>query len=161
MRYSVNKNGEIIRSSQFVSKQSIWFLIAIIGLLLFLYFYSNSYNNKLKNIDYTNTIKEFVAAEDNRDFNSVYKFFSPEIKRFWSFTNPSYQKIKNVYIKSWESTKDSKNKILNIKRINNHTYTYTVRFSYYHVKKRKNYSYINSIKIVFDNRGKIIELNDL
>jgi hypothetical protein len=120
---------------------------------------NNVSNNKetIKVIDFSKEIKGFIKAEEKRDFDLIYSFFSPHFSRYYDITNPSYSKLKERYEYLWGFTSNSKNSIQSIDRINDFTYDIRTIFSYYNRRKNKNFTTNSTVRFLFDSNGKIVE----
>lgn len=108
--------------------------------------------------DAASIISNFLIAEDHRDFEEIFLFYSTDLKNYWSFKNPSYSKLKKEYTSSWNRTMYSKNTILDIVKINDYTFDVNIDFEFlqYNHENAKN---VNSVlRFILDENGKIIEL---
>lgn len=119
-------------------------------------------NNNVKPIetaiDFRERIKDFFVAEDERDFARIYKFFSPNIIRYYHLNNPTYSDLKASYNKSWNSTAYSSNSIKKITLLSTYIYKVETVFEYYDIKKN-DYRTINSLLMIsFDKYGYITKL---
>ena len=114
--------------------------------------------DNLIQFDATSIISNFLIAEDNRDFDQIYSFYSTDLKRYWAFKYPSYSKLKKEYTSSWNRTVYSKNTIQEIVKINDFTFDVYIDFEFlqYNHENPKN---VNSVlRFMLDDSGKIIEL---
>ena len=103
-------------------------------------------------------LTEFLAAEDNRDFDQIYSFFAQDMLRYWSFTNPTYGKLNKEYNASWNRSAYSKNNVLEIKKIDDLNYQVSIDFEFLQYN-REDVSHVNSeLRFVFDENGKITEM---
>jgi S1-C subfamily serine protease len=106
--------------------------------------YNNSKSNKVtyriekEKTNYENTIRDFLKAEENRDFDKIYSFFSPKLSRYYDINNPNYSKLKNRYEYLWGFVSNSRNYINSIDKINEYTYDLNTNYKYYNERKRKN-----------------------
>ena len=108
--------------------------------------------------DAASIISNFLQAEDNRDFDQIFSFYSTDLKRYWTFKYPSYSKLKKEYTSSWNRTIYSKNTIQDIVKINDFTFDVNIDFEFlqYNHENSKN---VNSVlRFVLDQNGKISEL---
>jgi serine/threonine protein kinase len=103
-------------------------------------------------------LKQFLQAEDNRDFDKIYSFFAPNMKRYWSFEYPSYDKLKKEYLASWNRSQYSRNNIQQIEKINDLTFNVYIDFEFLQYN-HENEKHVNSeLRFVFDENGKIMEM---
>jgi len=109
-------------------------------------------------MDYSDKIRNFILAEDSRDFDKIYSYYSPKLKRYWQTKNPTYSKLKKQYINAWKSTSYSKNDIDRIVRINSNTYDLYTRYEFYRIKLGKTFTVNSRIRFIFDNKAKISEV---
>lgn len=126
---------------------SVLFLIGI-GFLIYLKAFKPDQNIQ--------TIKDFIAAEQSRDFNSIDSYFSPNMIRYWNLSYPTTEQLAKRYYHTWAVTPSSSNQIQEIDKTGDNTYDLHTQFSY--TDKRGNYRSISSVvRFVFDNNGKITE----
>lgn len=111
--------------------------------------------------DYSEVIRNYISAEDNRNFDKIYSFYSTNLKRYWSTKNPSYSKLKKQYENSWKSTSYSKNYIDRIVRNSVTSYDLFTKYEFFRIKLDKTFTVESQIRIVFDGNGKIIEVYKL
>jgi S1-C subfamily serine protease len=108
--------------------------------------------------DYSETIRQFLKAEDERDFSKIYSYYADTLRRYWNINNPSLQDLKNQYEIAWKATSSSKNTILQISKLSQDIYEVKLIFDYFHIKKRKQMSVQSTIKIYFNKNGKVVEV---
>ena len=103
-------------------------------------------------------IRGLLLAEDNRNFDEVIKYYDLiNIKRYWNSNYPTYDKLKSLYTSSWKSSGKSSNTIKYINKIYDKIYDVNVDFSYFD-KNKNTYKSVNStLRVVFNENGKIIE----
>jgi len=113
---------------------------------------------EIKVVDFSDQIRSFLQAEDNRDFNTIYSFYAPEIIKYWSFKYPSIDKLKREYTSSWNRTIYSQNNIERIEKVTD--YSYIVYLDYEFQQYSREYpSHVSSeLQFVFTEDGKISEL---
>ena len=112
-----------------------------------------------KEIDYEKRIRKFLKAEDERDIRQIIDFYeSNNLKRYWEYKNPSNEEIKKIYTSLWEKTSNSSNKIISILKKNDKIYDVNLDFTYYQTKKKSKKSVNNTIRIIFNEKGKIVEI---
>ena len=109
-------------------------------------------------IDYENQIRGFLQAEDNRDFDAIYSYFAPEIIRYWTFNNPSYDKLKREYTSSWNRSEYSQNHIEQIEKVTDNSYIVFIDFEFKQYSKENPSHVASELKFVFTDDGKISEL---
>lgn len=110
-------------------------------------------------IYYHNQIKELLKAEDDRDFNTVVNYYDLDnIKRYWDIINPSFDDLSKAYYNSWKATENSSNKINSIKKEWERIYDVNLDFRFYHIKKKKWKTVNSTIRFVFGQSDRIIEI---
>lgn len=109
-------------------------------------------------IDYESQIRGFLQAEDNRDFDAIYSYFAPEIIRYWSFNDPSYDKLKREYTSSWNRSEYSQNHIEQIEKVTDNSYIVFIDFEFKQYSKENPSHVASELKFVFTDDGKISEL---
>tara|TARA_R100000306_G_scaffold62450_2_gene70353 strand:- start:1112 stop:3817 length:2706 start_codon:yes stop_codon:yes gene_type:complete len=120
---------------------------------------TNSRDNNFEEIEgvmVRNTLSKLLFAEEQRNFNDIFSFFSSNMSRYWDMNNPSYSDLKKRYEYIWGFTSNSKNKIEKIEKVNTYTYDLYTEFSYYNLNNNENFVTNSIIRYVFDNNGKII-----
>src|SRR5690606_27786282 len=110
-----------------------------------------------KEVDYSERIRDFLKAEEKRDFDAIYGFLSPKFNRYYDITDPSYSKLKNRYEYLWGFTSNSKNYIKSSDKINDYTYDLNTRYTYYNHRKGREFSVNSTVRFLFDENGKIVE----
>lgn len=108
---------------------------------------------------YENQIKALLKAEDERDFSSVVKFYDLDnIKRYWDNSNPSYDDLSKAYYKSWSATSNSSNSVNRIDKEWERIFDVNLDFKFYH-KRKEEWKTVNStVRFVFGQNDKIIEV---
>ncbi len=109
-------------------------------------------------VNYENIIHDFLQAEENRDFEIIYSYFSPKFSRYYDINTPNYSKIKNRYEHFWSFISNARNTIKSIDKINDYTYDLYTNFQYYHLKKETEFSVDSRVRFLFDSNGKIVEV---
>jgi RimJ/RimL family protein N-acetyltransferase len=99
-----------------------------------------------------------LQAEDNRDFDAIYSYFAPEIIRYWTFNNPSYDKLKREYTSSWNRSEYSQNHIEQIEKVTDNSYIVFIDFEFKQYSKENPSHVASELKFVFTDDGKISEL---
>lgn len=118
---------------------------------------SNTY--VLTNEDYHSIIKDFLKAEDERDFIRIDSYFSSNLKRYYNLNYPTYANLKSSYQRSWRSTSNSENTIYSIYSINSAgIYNVETLFKYFDLKKERIVKSMNTVRFDFDENGYIIRL---
>lgn len=112
---------------------------------------------KKDKFNHENIIREFLLAEEKRDFDEIYSFFSPKFSRYYDLNEPNYFKVKNRYEYLWGFVSNAKNNIKSIEKINDFTYDLNTNYTYYNERKEKDFSVNSTVRFLFDTNGKIIE----
>jgi len=108
--------------------------------------------------DFSDIIRQFLQSEDEREFSKIYSFYADTIRRYWTINNPSYQDLKNQYELAWKATSSSKNTIQQINKVADEIYEVKLIFDYYHTRKQKQMSVQSTIRIYFNENGKVVEV---
>lgn len=111
-----------------------------------------------KEIDFSNQIRRFIEAEDKRDFDLIYSFFSPSMSKYYDIQNPTYTKLKEKYEYVWGITSYASNDIQQIVKINDYVYDMKTSYSYFHNRKQENFQVESTVRFMFNEEGKLIEL---
>lgn len=107
--------------------------------------------------DFSKSIRDFLKAEEERDFDKIFSFFSPNLSRYYNILNPTYSRLQKKYSIVWSITSNARNNILSIHKINDYTYDLITDFSYYHIRRHKDEKVKTTVRFLFDKYGKIIE----
>jgi V8-like Glu-specific endopeptidase len=112
----------------------------------------NNAASTLENMD--EVIRNYIRAEDNRDFGAIWSFYAPYPLQYWDLNNPTKEDIRNRYEHNWSVISSSSNEIQSIRKINAQTYDMNLLFSFT-TQKGISKTVNSSIRFVFDNDGKI------
>ncbi len=107
---------------------------------------------------YRNAIRGFVAAEDSRNFDRLYSFFSDNLMRYWDLSNPTYDDLLNRYQYVWGKTSQSRNIITDIRKITDRTFDLYTEYEYYDLRRERTISKSSRVRYHFDGSGKIDEV---
>jgi hypothetical protein len=107
---------------------------------------------------FSSEIRGFLKAEGDRDFNTIYSYFSPQIRRYYDIINPDFSGLKSIYEKLWGYSIYSRNDIKAIEEINDSTYNVQINYRYFDKKKLVELNEKSTIQFLFDSNGKIIEI---
>ncbi|RXK88167.1 serine protease [Chlorobaculum sp. 24CR] len=107
---------------------------------------------------YRTTIRGFVVAEDSRDFDQIYGYFSDNLLRYWDMSKPSYDDLLKSYQFVWRKTSQSRNIITDIRKITDRTFDLYTEYEYYDLTKQKTISKSSRVRFHFDGSGKIDEV---
>lgn len=102
-----------------------------------------------------NTINNLIKAEENRDFTSIMNNFSPQIIKYWDLTNPSRERMYNLYESTWAKALDISYNNISVQRITDNIYEMTADYSYYSIKDDDIKSFKIKNRYEFDKNGKI------
>jgi len=108
--------------------------------------------------DAESIISNFLLAEDNRDFEQIFSFYSSNLKRYWDFKYPSKSKLNKEYIASWNRTSYSRNTVQNIVKIDDFTFDFYIDFEFLQYNHENAQNVQSVIRFVLDKDGKIVEL---
>jgi S1-C subfamily serine protease len=107
---------------------------------------------------YRAAIRGFVAAEDSRDFDRMYRYFSDSLMRYWGIQNPTYDELLKQYRNAWSKTSRSRNIITAIRKITDRTFDLYTEYEYYDLRKQQTFSKSSRVRYHFDGSGKIDEV---
>jgi len=103
-------------------------------------------------------VKDFLVAEEQRDFKKILSFLSPKRSRFYNVPTVEYLAIKNYYESLWNAISDERNYVKSIDKINEYLYELNAEYKYYNNKTRKGFTGDNTLRFLFDTKGKIIQV---
>ncbi len=106
-------------------------------------------------------IRNVVNAEDNRNFDLFWSYFSPNVRRYWDVRYPSYSKLKKMLELQWGKKSYSANFVQSIDYVSHNTYNLHTRFEYQMKKSGKQKSVYSTVRYVFDDDGKVLEVYGL
>jgi S1-C subfamily serine protease len=107
---------------------------------------------------YCAVIRGFVSAEDSRDFQRLYGYFSENLIRYWDISNPTYSDMLNHYQTVWSRVSQSRNIITDIRKITDRTFDLYTEYEYYDLRKQATISKSSRVRYHLDGSGKIDEV---
>lgn len=161
-----SKNSRIINLG--ISSIVIVLIASVVIILNWNWFFSEDNrstidtNNSLTESNFTNdfhisTIKTFIKAEDERDFDKVYSFFANPLKRYWDLEDVDSIKLRKKYDYAWSLSSYSQNKIDTIIKVTKNTYDLYTIFKHFSLKKQAYITNRSLIRFIFNDKGKINE----
>ena len=165
---SNNSNSSSSQKNQ-VKSNSLQWLFAIpvlIAVFFFINAYFGIYNfNSVDNLD-SNTeinvtafqkdlIRDFVKAEEERNWSKIKGFFSADIRRYWDLYNPSHDEVKSSYEKAWDLTSNGENKIDKVKSVRDNQYDLKTSYTYYDNRKQEYFRVHSLVRFEFDENNKL------
>jgi V8-like Glu-specific endopeptidase len=105
-----------------------------------------------ENLD--NVIRNYIKAEDDRDFGAIWNFYAPHPLQYWDLNNPTEEDIRKRYEHNWSVISSSSNAIKSIRKVNAQTYDINLLFSFT-TQKGISKTVDSHIRFVFDDDGKI------
>ena len=118
----------------------------------------NNNNVGIVNINYPDIIRKALKAEEQRNFDEIYSYYSPYMRRYWDIYYPDYKTLKKSYEYVWDFTSYSYNEVNKIVRVNTNTFDLYTQFTYFDNNKLQSFKTKSIIRYVFDNNGKIKEI---
>jgi len=103
-------------------------------------------------------IRNLLIVESDRDFKVISTYYSENIERYWDSENINIEELKAQYTNAWSKSSDSKNKILNIERVDHYTLHIETEFSFTDKNTNNTVSFINLNKYVFNDKGLITQV---
>jgi len=100
-------------------------------------------------------IRAFLLAEEKRNFEQIFSYFSLSISRFYDLHNPTRAMLKEKYEQIWQFTAQPKNEILEITKVEKNTYDLTTLYSYYDLDKEQTFYNKFIIRFILAYDGKI------
>lgn len=108
--------------------------------------------------EYRNAIRGFVVAEDSRDFDRLYGYFSDNLIRYWNLSRPTYDDLFHRHRSIWSRIGQSRNIITEIRKITDRTFDLYTEYEYYEPRRQKTISKSSRVRYHFDRSGKIDEV---
>jgi serine protease Do len=109
-----------------------------------------------------NVIQTFMDGEEEKDFDKINSSFSSNLKMYWDLKYPTREVLYNRFNHLWDITRDAKNTIKSIRKVNDYVYDVTVDYSVYSLKKQTEINVYNSvIRYELDSQGLIESVNQI
>src|SRR5690606_25022820 len=105
---------------------------------------------------YKQIIRDFVDAEDQRDFESIADYFSTNLMRYWDLKFPSKTELRTYYNNAWKNSDSSSNEIIRIQRVSSSIYDMNTNFKFTNKQGQKK-EIKSTVRFIFDNEKKIVE----
>jgi len=109
---------------------------------------ANSSNDK------SDVIRQYILAEDSRDFDRIWSFYAPHPQQYWDLNNPSEASVRKRFEHNWSVMSSSANEVTSIRQVNADTYDVGLRFSFT-TQKGTSRTVDAAVRFVFDADGKI------
>jgi hypothetical protein len=108
-----------------------------------------------------NSIKQLIIAEEDRDFDKIYSYYSPSIEKYWDINYPTREELQTRYTKVWQRSSNPKHTNVEVQKIAENKYVASGLYEFFQVKT-------NSTKIIsfknmfaFDENGKVVMTNEM
>lgn len=122
-------------------------------------------NPPLENVtvktDIKRVVRNFIDAEDERDFEKIYKYFSNDVVRYYNNYYPSYTDLKKSYEKSWNQTAYSSNEIITINMIDENNLNVNTVFTFFDNRTNRENKINSLLRFTLDEFGKITHIYKL
>ena len=115
-------------------------------------------NNEAGYNDAYDMIENFLIAENSRDFDYIFGFFSSNLRRYYGHMRPTYYSLQDLYQKSWNANAYSKNTLLTIDPINENVFLVRIEYNWRKFNSSKLNSKEDLLKFILDNDDRIIEV---
>ncbi len=106
-------------------------------------------------------IRAMANAQDNRDFDQLWGYYSPDMTRYWDMNNPTYGKLKKRYTSVWNKLSYSTNEITSVEHVSGNTYDMNTTFTYQMKKSGKTKTGYSTVRYKFDDYGRVVEVYGL
>lgn len=106
-------------------------------------------------------LRKLLEAENTRDYDVIKTFYSGDLKRYWDSHNINYEELKSQYMKAWEISSNSWNKIIRIEKIEKNILHVTTEFSFTNTRTNKTNTLISLNKYVFNSYGLITQVYNI
>lgn len=115
------------------------------------------YVRKSNNQGRKKIIRNFLIAEEERNFDKIKSFYSKNLKRYWNLVYPKTSELRKQYENAWSNSKYSQNLVQKIEKINYDTYVLKTKFKFFDTKKLVNKNIESKVLFRFDSNDKILE----
>ncbi|MGB7511725.1 MAG: hypothetical protein WBP54_10595 [Pelodictyon phaeoclathratiforme] len=145
-----NKNHDIHE----MVRNGVFVVIGILFLLGIIFGGSNytEYVNK-------GIIREFIKAEDGRDFDKIIKYYSINLKKYYGVERPNIKYMNLVYTNNWKLSSNPTTIVHGIKSYGNNVYYVSVVHRSVNKKTSDLSEKERIIYIHLDDQGKIDEID--
>jgi hypothetical protein len=108
-----------------------------------------------------NSIKQLITAEEDRDFDKIYSYYSPSMEKYWDINYPTRDELQTRYAKVWQRSSNPKHTNVEVQKMAENKYVASGLYEFFQVKT--NSTKIISFKNVFsfDENGKILITDEL
>lgn len=114
------------------------------------------YNKNI--VNFSDNIRGLLKAEDKKNFQQISTFYADNIVKYWNSNNINKSELRLQYKKAWSISLNPKNVIVSIDQIDNYTYVLKTVFKFYDIRQEKYKTIKNSVRYVFNKKGKIIKV---
>jgi hypothetical protein len=121
----------------------------------------NSNGTQVGNKNHRAIIQKFFEAEKDRNLEEIMSFYSNNIRKYYSFSNPSFSMIRSEYEASWRKTDYAINENPVFQMIDEYTYNVKVDYRFYLISSQQEKTIVSNLRFVFDDNGKIKEVYSL
>ncbi|RYD98420.1 MAG: hypothetical protein EOP54_07650 [Sphingobacteriales bacterium] len=101
-------------------------------------------------------IHDLLYAESGRSFDDIYKYFDPNLERYWGINYPTYDELRAEYEKTWTKTENNEHSNVRINKVADNTYDVMSTYSFFSLKDQKQKRVDSKIRFVFNKENKII-----
>jgi S1-C subfamily serine protease len=101
-------------------------------------------------------IRNYIQAEDDRDFETIWSFYDPMPQQYWDLKFPSKEAVRKRFEHNWSVIKNASNEINSISKVNDNTYDVNLTFSFT-TQKGTSKTVRSNVRFVFDSNRKIIK----
>ncbi len=103
-------------------------------------------------------IREFIKAEDTRNFEKIMKYYSINLKKYYRNDKPTLDKLHQLYINNWKLSSNPTTTVQSIKSCDNNVYYVSV----IHRSYDNNLDQSDKQRVIYihlDDQGKIDEID--
>jgi hypothetical protein len=105
-------------------------------------------------------IQQLIEAEEQRDFEKIYSYYSPSMEKYWDIKYPTRNELQTKFSAIWGKTANPKHTNITIKKYANNSYIATGNYEYYGLISKSIKSVTFKTIYKFDENGKIILEDD-
>lgn len=102
-------------------------------------------------------IQDLLSAEQARNFDEIYRHFSPNMERYWDINYPTYDELKARYQGTWDKTQNNEHSNIKVEKVSDNTYDVSTTYAYFSIKDQKQKRINSTVRFVFDADHKIIK----
>jgi hypothetical protein len=108
-----------------------------------------------------NSIKQLMVAEEERDFDKIYSYYSPSIEKYWDINYPTRDELQTRFTKVWQRSSNPKHYNVEVRKIAENKYVASGLYEFFQVKTNSKKEIFFQNVFAFDENGKVVLTNEI